>query len=99
MSSNNPFVSEVRVTPIAARDTLLAFASVLYRDELRLSDIALYSTRTGDDFTLAFPRKRLFNGANVHIIYPIQKEIAEAIKVAIVAKYLDLVNHIDCKRT
>ena len=99
MNSNDPLISEVRVTPIAARDTLLAFASLLYRSELRLSDIALHSTRKGDDFTLAFPRKRLFNGAEVHIIYPIQKEIAEAIKAAVVSKYLDLVKHIDHEST
>ena len=91
MNPSNPdLVSEVRVTPIAARDTLLAFASVLYRNELRLSDIALHCTRDGDDFTIAFPQKRMFNGAIVHAVYPIQKEVTEAIRAAIITKFLAL---------
>ena len=98
MSSSNSFISEVRFTPIAARDTLLGFASILYRNELRLSDIALHCTRQGDDFTLAYPLKRLFNGAEVHIVYPVQKEIAEAMKAAVVTKYLDLIKPIGGER-
>jgi DNA-binding cell septation regulator SpoVG len=39
---------------------------------------------------IADPRKRLFNGAEISIIYPTSKQVAEAIRDAIVAKYLEL---------
>ena len=93
------FLSEVRVTPVPPRDSLLAFGSVHYRGELRISDLALHATPTGDDFTIAYPLKTLFNGAKVHIVYPTNPEVAEAIRIAVVGKYLELVQRARGEKT
>ena len=83
-----PIITEISFTPVRPRDTLLGFASVLYRSELRLSDIALHCTSKGADYTVVFPCKTLFNGARVNVYYPTSGDVGEAIRRAIIEKYL-----------
>ena len=83
-------ISEVRVTPIFPNGTLVAFASILFEGQLRLSDLAVHSLNQGKEFSISYPKKRLFNGAEVNIIYPISRDVDDAVKSAIVSKYLDM---------
>lgn len=87
--TSRPHISEVSFTPVAPRDTLLGFGSLIYHG-VKLSDLALHIARDGGGYSVAYPRKRLFNGVEISIIYPTSKQVAEAIRDAIIAKYLEL---------
>lgn len=84
-----PPISEVSFTPVPPRHTLLGFGSVVHHG-VRLSDLALHINRDGGGYSIAYPRKRLFNGSEISIIYPTSKQVAETIRDAIVGKYLEL---------
>lgn len=87
--TSNPAISEVSFTPVPPRDTLLGFGSLIYHG-VRLADLGLHAARNGDGYSIAYPRKRLFNGSEISIIYPTSKQVADAIRDAIVSKYLEL---------
>ena len=87
--TNHPQISEVSFTPVFPRDTLLGFGSLIYHG-VKLSDLALHIARDGGGYSIAYPRKRLFNGVEINIIHPTCKPVTEAIRDAIVSKYLEL---------
>jgi len=87
--TSHPAISEVSFTPVRPRDTLLGFGSLIFYG-VRLSDLALHIAKDGGGYTVAYPRKRLFNASEISVIYPTSKQVAEAIRDAIVSKYLEL---------
>lgn len=87
--TDNPSISEVSFTPVPPRNTLLGFGSIVFHG-VRLSDLALHIAKDGGGYSVGYPRKRLFNGAEINIIYPTSQRVAEAIRDAIVTKYLEL---------
>ena len=90
--TDNPSISEVSFTPVPPRNTLLGFGSIVFHG-VKLSDLALHVARDGGGYSIAYPRKRLFNGAEINIIHPTSKQVAEVIRDAIVTKYLDMTKH------
>lgn len=86
---SHPAISEVSFTPVPPRFTLLGFGSLIFYG-IRLSDLALHIAKDGNGYSIAYPRKRLFNGSEISIIYPTSKQVADAIRDAIVGKYLEL---------
>lgn len=87
--TSHPAISEASFTPVFPRDTLLGFGSVVYYG-VKLSDLALHIARDGSGYSIGYPRKRLFNGVEINVIYPTSKQVAEMIRDAIVGKYLEL---------
>ncbi len=87
MMSIASLISEVSVTPVRPKNTLVAFCSFVYRKEFYLGDIALHIDLSGDGYRLAYPEKTLFNGTRCQIIFPLSSNIGDAIKNVIVTKY------------
>ena len=83
-------ISEVSVTPIRPKDTLIAFCSFVYRNEFFFGDIALHIEPSGG-YSLRWPAKTLFNGSRCQIHYPLSAEIGDAVKNAIVTKYEEMI--------
>ena len=90
MTMISSFISEVSVTPIRPKDTLVAFCSFVYRNEFFLGDVALHLDPSGG-YSLRYPAKVLFNGSKCQVHYPLSAEIAEVIKSAIIKKYEELI--------
>ena len=86
----NDYLRELYITLTRPRGSLVGFASFVYRNEWFFSDIAIHLTKSGDDISLAFPDKTLCNGRRMNVFFPINKEIAEAIKIAIADEYFKL---------
>ena len=84
-------ISEISVTPVRPRNTLVAFCSLAYRGEIFLGDIALHVDPSSDDFRLVFPEKVLFNGSRCHVHFPLSSKVNDTIRAAIVAKYKELI--------
>jgi len=85
-------ISEVCVYPIKPTEKgLIAFASLIFENKLSLNSIAVYTRPDGSDIRLLFPTKLLPNGKEMNIFYPINREVYEDIKEAIIKKMEELV--------
>ncbi len=87
-------VTETQIFPLRPRDNgLIAFASALVDGKFSINSIAVRTTASGD-LKLLFPSKRLPNGKDVQVFYPITAEGYEAIRGAILAKLEQLNDHL-----
>ncbi len=85
-------VSEIQIIPVKPKDGLVAFASCVINNQLYLGNIALYtSTSCEDGLRLVYPTRILSNGANLPIVYPINKKTGIEIQRIIVVQYLKLI--------
>ena len=78
-------ISEIEITPIRAQNGLVAFASVLLDNKIRLNSIGIYTKLSGG-YRLTYPTKGQFN-----ILNPITKEVSQAIETAVLNKYSQLI--------
>lgn len=95
-------ISEVEIILVKPRQGLLGFVSCLLNGQLFLSDIAIYNSPSSSDYLrLVYPAKKLKNGRVIHIFHPIQKELDQVIKEAVIKKYEFLTSRIleddDCE--
>lgn len=87
-------ISEPTFLPLKPNEKgLIGIASVVYNNSLSLNCISVY-LRPNGDLRLVFPIKVLPNSKEVNVYYPINKDNYEAIKKAIVDKYLDITANI-----
>ncbi|MDP1852914.1 MAG: septation protein SpoVG family protein [Candidatus Omnitrophota bacterium] len=83
-------ITEPTFIPLKPNDKgLIGIASVVYNNSLSLNCISVYSRPNGD-LRLVFPIKVLPNSKEINVYYPINKETYEAIRKAIVDKYLEI---------
>lgn len=81
-------VSEVQITPLTRSEkSLVAFASCTLNNQIRLSGIAVHSDLQNGGFRCVYPSKKLKNGKNQGLYYPINKITGEAIQSAIVTEW------------
>jgi len=73
-------ISEVQIFPIRQQGTLVAFGSFLANNSLRISGIALHTSRKGE-LRIVFPAKRVGNGY-VYYCQPLSQEINKEIELA-----------------
>ena len=78
-------ISEIEITPIRAQNGLVAFASVLLDNKVKLNSIGIYTKLSGG-YRLTYPTKGQFN-----IFKPITKEVSQAIESAVLDKYSQLI--------
>jgi len=79
-------ISEATFYPIKPTEKgLIGISSCLLDGKVSLNCISVYSTPTGD-IRLLFPNKCLPNGREISIYYPINREVYESIRQAIVDK-------------
>jgi DNA-binding cell septation regulator SpoVG len=78
-------LSEIQVVPVKPHDGLVGFASVVLNNCLFLGSIGIY-TRPGCGYRLTYPTRKTPSG-NFHIFHPINRDIAEIIEEAVIAKY------------
>lgn len=78
-------ISEIKITAIQSENGLVGFASLVFENALYLGSIGIF-TRPSGGYRLTYPiRKNTRN--NLNFFYPINKEIAEQIERAVIAKF------------
>ena len=82
-------VREIQIVPCKPQNGLIAFISLVWNNELYLSDIALY-TRPEGGYRLLYPTRKLSNGKQIEIFFPINKEAGRVIEDAVIDKYCEL---------
>lgn len=76
-------VTEIELVPIRAKDGLTFFANCLLDGKYFVGNIAVFSRRDGSGFRCVYPTKRLSNGKQIPIFYPISSEVGNVIEEVI----------------
>lgn len=84
-------VSEVNITFIKPKDSLVGFASIVLDDAIYLSSIGIHKKLNGG-YRLTFPSKKS-GQQQFQIFHPIRKGVSEKIEQAIFDKLKDVMNH------
>lgn len=83
-------VSQVRLRIVEnGHDGLLAWASCVLGDAIKLDNIAVRRGRDGGLY-LSFPAKRTAGGSTFHYFHPISREAADLVERAIMARIREL---------
>lgn len=80
-------ITEVQIEFITPREGLIAFASLVINDCLKLSSIAVHKKLNTEGYRITYPSKGKFN-----IFHPINKEASDAIEEAIFQKLKTVTN-------
>ena len=85
-------VTEVNITFIKPKDSLIGFASIVLDDAIYLSSIGIHARLDGGGYRLTFPSKKS-GQQQFQIFHPIRKDVGAAIERAIFDKLKDVMNH------
>ena len=83
-------ISEIRLTPIKPRQSLVAFASCVVDRQFYFGGIAIHCDLLNKSFRCVFPTKQVA-GKELPIYHPITKEAGEAIQRAIIIEWENLI--------
>jgi len=86
-------VSEVEIVPVKAVNGLVAFASCVLDDKLYLGSIAIYTRLNSEGYRCVYPTKKLPNGQQLQIYYPINQEANQVIEQAVSQKLNQLLTN------
>ncbi len=87
-------ISEVQIVPLRPQNGLVAFASCILSNQFFIGNIAVYSSpSTKSGFRLVFPTKKLTSGRMVDCFHPINKDAGELIALAVIKKYIELMDN------
>ena len=95
MASMKTRISDVQIIPVKPKDGLVAFANILYDDNLFLGSIAIHTRPTGS-YRLSYPKKE--SRESYSIFHPINSMIAKEIDDVVIAKYEKMTKVIGKKR-
>ena len=88
-------VSEIQIIQVKPKDGLIAFTSCVINNQFYLGNIAIYTSPSSPDgFRLVYPLKILPTGKQINCVHPINRETGNAIKKAIINKYLEITANI-----
>jgi DNA-binding cell septation regulator SpoVG len=88
-------VTCVEIIPIMPNKGHIAFANIVIEDKLALNGIGIHTCLSRGGFRLLYPNKKLPNGKDIQLFYPIDKETASMIENTVVKRYEALLENID----
>ena len=86
-------LSEIQIVPTKPKNGLVAFVSFVLNNQFFVGDIAVYTKIEGTGFRLVYPNKILFNGLKINCFKPITKDAGEAIELAVMTHFENLMEH------
>ncbi len=86
-------LSEIQIIPIKPINGLVAFASFVLDNKFYLGSIGIMTKPQGG-YRLVYPSKKV-GFKNINTFYPINKEIAEEIEIAVINRFEDVMNNND----
>lgn len=76
-------VSEIELVPVRAKEGLTFFANCVLDGKFFVGNIAVFTRRDGSGFRPVYPTKKLSNGKQIPIFYPISSEVGNVIEEVI----------------
>lgn len=83
-------ITEIELVPVKADNGLVAFANFVLDGKLFLGNIAVYTRLNGRGFRCVYPTKKLANGQQIQLYYPINQQTSQAIEGVISARLTEL---------
>lgn len=83
-------ISEIELIPIRAQEGLTFFANFVLDGSYYVGNVAVFTKRDGSGFRCVYPTKKLKNGTQVPLFYPINYEVGQEIEDAITQKAQEL---------
>lgn len=83
-------ISEIELLPIRTSNGLTFFANFVIDHSFYVGNVAVFTRRDGNGFRCVYPTKKLNNGSEIPIFYPINYEVGQEIEEAISQKALEL---------
>jgi DNA-binding cell septation regulator SpoVG len=81
-------ISEIVITPIVQdAKGMTGFISFTFNNQLRISDVAIFTRPQGNSYRFSYPIKTLKNGKTIQSVYPINKEVESAISEQLLIEY------------
>lgn len=81
-------ITEIQIIPIKPKDGIVAFASFVLNQALYLGSVAIMTRLTGG-YRLVYPTKKL-GAKGINIFHPINRNFAQVIEQAVLAKFEDV---------
>lgn len=88
-------ISEINIVPIKPQAGLVAFASFVLFEAVYCGSVAVF-TRPNGSYRLSYPNRRV-GGREMDVIYPINKQIGQAIEAAVISKYEEVMSQDDVR--
>ncbi|MBP6869808.1 septation protein SpoVG family protein [Candidatus Babeliales bacterium] len=83
-------ISEIQIVPVISDNGLIAFASFVINDAFHLSSIGIF-TCAKRRYRLTYP-KRTNTRQSLNFFFPINKEVAQQVELAVIKKFEEIVN-------
>lgn len=88
-------ISEIELVPLRAKNGLTFFGSCVLDGKYFLGGVAVFTRRDGSGFRCVYPAKKLINGKQIPLFYPISQRVGQAIEKAISQKATQLLTSLD----
>ncbi|AXK61161.1 septation protein SpoVG family protein [Candidatus Chromulinivorax destructor] len=82
-------INEIQIVPIESKNGMVGFASVIVANAFYLGSIAIF-TRPEGGYRLTYPTRKNTR-QNLNFFYPINKEVAQQVELAVIKKYQEIV--------
>lgn len=76
-------ITEIELIPIRAKGGLTFFANCVLDGKYFVGNVAVFTRRDGSGFRCVYPTKKLSNGKQIPIFYPISSDIGSVIEEVI----------------
>ena len=88
-------INEIQVTPIKPKNGLVGFASLVLNDSIYIGFIGIHTKlQNNGEYRLTYPTK-IVSGKDLNIYHPIKKELSQAIEVAVITKFKNVMNSVN----
>lgn len=85
-------VTEIEIVPVKAENGLVAFANCVLDNKFFLGNIAVYTRLNARGFRCVYPTKKLANGQQIQLYYPINQEVSRAVESVISERLSELLS-------
>ena len=85
-------ISDIELIPIRTQNGLTFFANFTLNSDFFVGNVAIFTKRDGSGFRCVYPTKKLPNGQQIPIFYPMNYEAGQQIEEAITQKALELLH-------
>lgn len=84
-------IKEIQIIPVKPNNGLVAFASLIYDENLYLGSIGIIKKRFSEGYRILYPTKKL-GERSINIFHPINRVISEELEKAILKKAKEILN-------
>lgn len=82
-------IKEIQIIPIKPKDGLVAFASLVFDDQLYLGSIGIYTKLNDEGYRLTYPTK-MVGVRNLNVYHPINRGLSKEIENEVIKRYKEV---------